>query len=56
MEKSLLSYLESVKDSRRKAGQRYSLSTLLGIIMMTVLSGEHSIRGFERFASVNKEE
>ena len=49
-------FFGQIQDSRRKQGQRYSLSCLLTITLMAILSKHQSLKGFARFAKSNKEE
>jgi DDE_Tnp_1-associated len=43
-------------DPRRKQGQRFSLDSLLIIILMGILSGYQSLKGLARFAKSNEAE
>ena len=52
----VLDFTGKIKDPRRKQGQRYSLESLLIIILMGILSGYQSIKGLARFAKSNEEE
>jgi hypothetical protein len=42
---SLLAQLATLPDPRRKQGQRYSLRTLLGLLVLAALNGKSSLRG-----------
>lgn len=53
---SLLTYLEAVPDPRRRQGQRFSLSQLLQIILVSNLCGHLGGRGICRFAKEWQEE
>ena len=43
-------------DPRRGQGQRHKLHDIIVIILMAILSGQQSIKGFARFAQSNKED
>jgi DNA-binding SARP family transcriptional activator len=42
--------LEQLPDPRGRRGQRYPLPALLGLVLLALLCGEHSLRGINRFA------
>lgn len=52
----IFEFTGQIQDPRRKQGQRYSLESLLIIILMGILSGHQSIKGLARFAKSNEEE
>jgi hypothetical protein len=54
--KSLIDYLNLVKDPRRKQGQRYSLLQILLILIMGTISGYSGYRELESFAKANRKE
>ena len=56
MQYELIEFFNSVKDPRRKQGQRHSFQNLLTIIIMAILSGHQGLRGFNRFAIANAKE
>jgi DNA-binding SARP family transcriptional activator len=41
---------EQMPDPRGRRGQRYSLPTVLGLVLFALLCGENSLRGISRFA------
>jgi hypothetical protein len=53
---NLADFISTLKDPRRGQGQRHKFEDVILIIIMAIISGEQGIRGFERFASVNKAE
>jgi DDE_Tnp_1-associated len=52
----LSKFIGQFTDPRRKQGQRFSLESLLIIILMGILSGYQSLKGLARFAKSNAEE
>lgn len=56
MEYNLFEFLSGIADPRRSQGQRYSLDSVLAIVIMAIMSGETGLRGFARFAASNKTE
>ncbi len=56
MHNNLLEFTSSFKDPRRGQGQRHKLHDVLTIIIMAIISGHQSIKGFARFAKSNEEE
>ena len=53
---NLIEQLNQIKDFRRKQGQRFSLSTMLLIIIMGVMSGRYGYREIYSFAKANEKE
>jgi len=51
---TLLECLASVPDFRRKAGRRYSLSSVLTLCVLSVMSGYHSYREMHTFGQSNQ--
>lgn len=56
MQYNLFDFLSLIDDPRRAQGQRHSLPTILGIVIMAILSGHQGLKGFARFAKSNAEE
>lgn len=54
--KSLLELINELEDPRRKQGQRYTMQTVVLIIILGIMSGAKSERGISRFALNNKED
>jgi len=53
---NLIEHLEGVKDFRRKQGQRFSLTTMLLIVIMGIMSGRYGYREIGTFAKANEKE
>lgn len=53
-EQDLLTLLKTLKDYRRKQGQRHALEVILIIIIMAVMAGAKGERSIARFAENNK--
>ncbi|MBF0231783.1 MAG: transposase family protein, partial [Desulfamplus sp.] len=53
---NLLEMLERLPDFRRKQGQRYPLSVIMLITIMSIMSGRYRYREIAAFAEANKEE
>jgi hypothetical protein len=51
---NILSFTSLFTDSRRVRGRRHNLSDVLCIMVMAIMSGEQSIRGFARFSRNNE--
>lgn len=56
MQYELSEFFDSIKDPRRKQGQRHQFKDILTIIIMAILSGHQGLRGFVRFAKANADE
>lgn len=53
---NLIERLNQIKDFRRKQGQRYSLTSILLIIIMGVMSGRYGYREINTFAKANEKD
>lgn len=53
---NLIEGLNQVKDFRRKQGQRFSLTSVLLIIIMGIMSGRYGYREIYSFAKANQKE
>lgn len=56
MHYKVFEFFSQLSDPRRGQGQRHKLSDILTIVIMAILSGHQSIKGFARFASSNEQE
>ncbi len=52
---NLIEALAKIEDPRRKAGQRYPLTSMLLIIIMSIMSGRNGFREISKYAKANKE-
>ncbi|PWH19988.1 MAG: hypothetical protein DDG58_03975 [Ardenticatenia bacterium] len=52
--KSLLEYLRTVPDPRRRQGRRYPLAGLLAFLILAALHGKNSLHGMWRWAQVHQ--
>lgn len=52
--KSLLDYLRTVPDPRRRQGRRYPLAGLLALLILAALHGESSLRGMWLWAQAHQ--
>lgn len=52
--KSLLEYLRTVPDPRRRQGRRYPLAGLLALLILAALHGESSLHGMWQWAQVHQ--
>lgn len=52
---SLNDFVSSLKDPRRRQGQRHQFGHVISIVIMAILSGHQGLRGFARFSRVNGE-
>jgi hypothetical protein len=55
-DKNLFDLISELEDHRRKQGQRYTIQTILLIIILGIMSGSKSERAISRFAKNNKED
>lgn len=56
MNRSILSYLASLPDRRRKAGQRHEQTFVLLLVLMSTMSGYHGYRSIGDFIKRNENE
>jgi hypothetical protein len=56
MSKSIIIYLETLPDSRRKAGQRHDQTFILLLVLMSTMSGYHGYRATGDFITRNAKE
>jgi len=56
MHRSIISYLEELPDSRRKAGQRHQQTFVLLLVLMSMMSGYHGYRSIGDFIKRNESE
>jgi hypothetical protein len=54
--KNLFELISEIEDHRRKQGRRYTLQTILLIIILGIMSGSKSERAISRFAKNNRED
>ena len=52
---NLLDFLGQVPDVRRGQGKRHRLSDFLAMLILAIISGQNSIRGFTRFMRVHEQ-
>lgn len=55
MSYNLLDFLAQVPDVRRGQGMRHKLSDFLAMLILAIISGQNSIRGFSRFMKVHEQ-
>lgn len=53
---NLIEHLNQIKDPRRKQGQRFPLTTVLLIIIMSIISGRYGYREITTFSKANKKD
>ncbi|MGC8877720.1 MAG: transposase family protein [Anaerolineae bacterium] len=53
--KSLLDYLGTVPDPRRRQGRRYPLAGVLAVLILAALHGESSLRGMWQWAQAHQD-
>jgi DDE_Tnp_1-associated len=56
MSYNLFDYLKQVKEFRRREGQRHALWSVMAMIIMAIISGHQSLKGFARFMKANEQE
>jgi hypothetical protein len=53
---NLIEELNQIQDFRRKQGQRFSLTSMILIIIMGVMSGKYGYREINSFAKANEKD